>query len=90
MKTVSINRGMTADLKKSVLSNLSEALHDEDVTVLRDLEVYQGWGDVIHVRIHTGISPPFEYRNRLRSLFEAAVSNALSPNRHLVEIRWSN
>jgi NOL1/NOP2/fmu family ribosome biogenesis protein len=84
-----IQRDMTSDLKRHVLLRLTEALQDEDVNALRDLELYRGWGNVIYVRIHTGISPSFEHRNRLRSLFEAAVSSALSPNRHSVEIRWS-
>ena len=80
---------MTADLKDRVLLNLSEALHDEGANLLYDLEVYKGWGDVIYVTIHSGISPSFEHRNRLRALFETAVDKALSPNRHLVDIRWS-
>jgi len=85
-----IQRDMAADLKSDVLSRLAEALQDEDGNALRDLELYQGWGDVIYVRIHTGISPPFEHRNRLRSMFEDAVSGALGPKRHLVEIRWAS
>ena len=84
-----IQGDMTSDLKRRVLLRLTEALQDEDVNALRDIELYRGWGDVIYVRIHTDISPSFEHRNRLRSLFEAAVSSALSPNRHSVEIRWS-
>lgn len=84
-----IQRDMTADLKGQVLLRLTEALQDEDANALRDFELYRGWGDVIYVRIHTGISPSFEHRNRLRSKFEAAASRALSPNRHSVEIRWS-
>lgn len=84
-----IQRDMTSDLKRRVLLRLTEALQDEGVNALRDLELYRGWGDVIYVRIHTGISPSFAHRNRLRPFFEAAVSSALSPIRHSVEIRWS-
>jgi len=80
---------MTADLKNRVMCNLSEALHDEGADLLHDLDVHEGWGDVIYVTIHSGISPAFEQRNRLRDLFEAAVDKALDPNRHLVDIRWS-
>jgi len=80
---------MTADLKNRVLFNLSEALHDEDANLLHDLDVHEGWGDVIYVTIHSGISPPVDHRNRLRALFETAVDNALRPNRHLVDIKWS-
>ena len=62
-----IQGDMTSDLKRRVLLKLTEALQDEDVNALRDVELYRGWGDVIYVRIHTGISPSFEHRNRLRS-----------------------
>jgi len=68
---------------------LSEALHDEDAGLLRGLDVHKGWGDVIYVTVHAGISPPFDTRNRLRALFESAADKALSPNRYLVDIRWS-
>ena len=80
---------MTADLKNRVLLNLSEALQDEDVNLLGDLDVHKGWGDVIYVTIHSRISPSFEHRNRLRALFESAVDDALDPDRHLVDIKWS-
>jgi hypothetical protein len=72
---------------KSVLSAIAQVLPDDGHNYLTKLDIRRGWGDVLHVRLHTTVPPSAagrEFGDRLRD----AIGQALGDERHSVVIVW--
>ncbi len=70
---------------KQVLQAVAESLPDDGENVLTKLEVYEGWGDILVVRLH--VSDRAGDRGLAKRAREL-VADAVGERRHQVEIVW--
>jgi len=78
---------VAVDTTRGVLLALAQALPDEGSDLVTRLEIHDGWGGAVHVRIQTQV-PRSAAGRELETRLRAAVGTALGQRRHRVEMRW--
>lgn len=72
---------------KRVFRSVADALGDDGWSVISAVKMRQGWGDIVHVRIHTPLS--IGRRGQLGRV-QTAIEEALAGQRHRVEVVWES
>jgi hypothetical protein len=72
---------------RQLLLAIAEALPEEGHDLVTRLEIWEGWGSVVHVRVHTGL--PRSVGQRPLTEIKGAIESSLGSQRHRVEIAWS-
>jgi hypothetical protein len=70
---------------KQVLQAVAGSLPDDGENVLTKLELYEGWGDILVVRLH--VADRAGDRGLAKRVRES-VTDAVGERRHQVEIVW--
>lgn len=76
------------EVTRRVLTRLGEALPDDRHDFVNRIDIRDGWGDTIFVRVHSPLPRTPENHDRWTRL-QSAVASALEGERHRVEIAWN-
>lgn len=72
---------------KKILRAVAEAHPASGPTLLHRLDLMEGWGDMLIVRLHATVSPQADLSHEARRL-RNAVQDAIGERRRQVEIVW--
>lgn len=75
------------EVTKRVLAAVAQVLPDDGQNHLPKLEIWQGWGHILSIRLYTTMSQSTAGREFAAKLREA-IAEALGNQRHTVEIVW--
>ena len=71
-----------------MLIRVGEALPDDRHDFVNRIDIRDGWGDAIFVRVHSPLPRTPENHDRWTRL-QSAVESVLEGERHRVEIAWN-
>lgn len=73
-----------------MLAALSEAMPEGGENLLTRAEFRDGWGDVLHIRLHTRAPRLGSEADRFFEQVRELIAEGIGPRRHWVEIVWSS